>query len=75
MHNLPPQRLAGAARYISGQAKPLYMMEGLDASFDAVLFVSYHASAAVVRRTVATPIIPRPFHRYGSVAWWRGSRV
>jgi len=47
MHNLPPQRLAGAAEYISGQAKPLYMMEGLDASFDAVLFVSYHASAGV----------------------------
>jgi len=45
MYNLPPQRLAGAAEYVSGQAKPLYMMQGLDSSFDAVLFVSYHASA------------------------------
>jgi D-amino peptidase len=45
MHNLPPARLAGNAEYISGPAKPLYMMEGLDESFDAVFFVSYHASA------------------------------
>lgn len=45
MHNLPPARLAGNAEYISGPAKPLYMMEGLDESFAAALFVSYHASA------------------------------
>jgi D-amino peptidase len=44
MRNLPPDALAGQASYISGSHKPLYMMQGLDSSFDAVLFVSYHGS-------------------------------
>jgi len=44
MRNLPPGELAGQASYISGSHKPLYMMQGLDDSFDAVLFVSYHGS-------------------------------
>ncbi|HUA31619.1 MAG TPA: M55 family metallopeptidase [Streptosporangiaceae bacterium] len=44
MRNLPPGALAGQASYISGSHKPLYMMQGLDDSFDAVLFVSYHGS-------------------------------
>jgi D-amino peptidase len=44
MRNLPADRLAGGASYISGSHKPLYMMQGLDDSFDAVLFVSYHGS-------------------------------
>ena len=46
MANLRPDRLAGEASYPSGRHKPLYMMQGLDASFDAVFFVSYHGSAA-----------------------------
>jgi D-amino peptidase len=44
MQNLPPDELHGQASYISGKHKPDYMMEGLDASFDAVFFVSYHGS-------------------------------
>lgn len=44
MFNLPPDRLAGRASYISGRHKPLYMMQGLDSSYGAVLFVSYHGS-------------------------------
>lgn len=44
MRNLPPGQLAGGASYISGSHKPLYMMQGLDDSFDAILFVSYHGS-------------------------------
>ncbi len=44
MRNLPPGELAGSASYISGSHKPLYMMQGLDDSFDAVLFISYHGS-------------------------------
>jgi D-amino peptidase len=44
MRNLPPAELAGDASYISGSHKPLYMMQGLDDSFGAVLFVSYHGS-------------------------------
>jgi D-amino peptidase len=44
MRNMPPGALAGQASYISGSHKPLYMMQGLDDSFDAVLFISYHGS-------------------------------
>jgi D-amino peptidase len=54
MRNLPPDQLAGGASYISGSHKPLYMMQGLDETFDAVLFVSYHGSmgaAAVLSHT------------------------
>ncbi len=44
MRNLPPGELAGQASYISGSHKPLYMMQGLDSSFDCALFISYHGS-------------------------------
>ncbi len=44
MRNLPADQLAGDASYLSGAGKPLYMMQGLDESFGAVLFVSYHCS-------------------------------
>jgi len=44
MQNMPPDQLAGRARYLSGKHKPLYMMEGLDGSFDAAFLVSYHGS-------------------------------
>jgi D-amino peptidase len=44
MRNLPPRELAGQASYISGCHKPLYMMQGLDQSFDAVMFIAYHGS-------------------------------
>lgn len=45
MQNLPADRLAGGAAYLAGSRKPRYMMEGLDGSYDAILFVSYHAAA------------------------------
>jgi D-amino peptidase len=44
MRNLHPQDLLGQATLITGKHKPLYMMEGLDASFDGICFVSYHGS-------------------------------
>ncbi|MEV6103619.1 M55 family metallopeptidase [Streptomyces sp. NPDC051940] len=44
MANLRPEQLAGRARYLSGRHKPLYMMQGLDETFDGVFFVSYHGS-------------------------------
>jgi D-amino peptidase len=44
MANLRPAQLAGTASYLSGRHKPLYMMQGLDDSFDAIFFVSYHGS-------------------------------
>ena len=44
MANLKPDALAGRASYLSGRYKPMYMMQGLDASFDAIFLVSYHGS-------------------------------
>ncbi len=44
MQNLMPATLAGKARYLSGKHKPMYMMQGLDSSFDAIFFISYHGS-------------------------------
>ena len=44
MRNLPPTELHGQASYLSGRFKPLYMMEGLDASYDVALFLGYHAA-------------------------------
>ncbi|WP_027345734.1 M55 family metallopeptidase [Hamadaea tsunoensis] len=46
MRNLPPERLAGRAAYLSGRFKPLYMMQGLDETFDAIVFLGYHAAMA-----------------------------
>ncbi len=44
MRNLPPAALGARASYLSGRFKPLYMMEGLDPSYDAVVFLGYHAA-------------------------------
>src|SRR3954453_22278235 len=44
MANLPPEALSGQASYRSGRNEPDYMMAGLDASYDAVLFIGYHGS-------------------------------
>jgi D-amino peptidase len=44
MNNLDPAELHGQATYVSGRHKPLYMMQGLDATADLVLMVGYHGS-------------------------------
>jgi D-amino peptidase len=44
MANLAPDGLAGGASYRSGRSEPDYMMAGLDASYDVILFVGYHGS-------------------------------
>ncbi|MBV9206357.1 MAG: M55 family metallopeptidase [Actinobacteria bacterium] len=44
MNNLDPAALNGRASYVSGRHKPLYMMQGLDASADVVFMVGYHGS-------------------------------
>src|SRR3954454_10729639 len=44
MRNLPPDALGGHASYLSGRFKPLYMMEGLDPSYDTAVFLGYHAA-------------------------------
>ncbi|GAU65891.1 probable D-aminopeptidase [Streptomyces sp. NBRC 110611] len=59
MANLRPDSLAGRARYLSGRHKPLYMMQGLDPSFDGVFFVSYHGSMAGAPATLSHSYNPR----------------
>jgi len=46
MRNLAPQVLPPPVAYLSGRFKPRYMMEGLDATFDAAVFLGYHAAIA-----------------------------
>jgi D-amino peptidase len=62
MANLRPSELAGSARYLSGRVKPMYMMQGLDESFDAVLFISYHGSMTT-SSTLSHTYFPTAFAR------------
>ncbi|MEO7019556.1 MAG: M55 family metallopeptidase [Ktedonobacteraceae bacterium] len=59
MRNLHPQDLQGEATLITGRHKPLYMMEGLDSSFDGALFVSYHGSLGAERAILSHTYNPR----------------
>ena len=49
MQNLLPAELHGRASLISGKHKPLYMMQGLDGSFDAVFMIAYHGAISAER--------------------------
>lgn len=59
MRNLEPDLLAGRASLISGKHKPLYMMEGLDASFDAIFFLGYHGSVGASQAILSHSYNPR----------------
>src|ERR671921_598961 len=63
MQNLRPDALLGNARYLSGRHKPLYMMQGLDESFDAIFFVSYHGSMASEASTLSHTYNPKAIAR------------
>ncbi|KPV61582.1 MAG: D-aminopeptidase [Candidatus Bathyarchaeota archaeon BA1] len=43
MRNIIPEELHEAAELITGSPKPLSMMQGIDATFNAALFIGYHA--------------------------------
>lgn len=62
MRNLHPQDLAGRATLITGRHKPLYMMQGLDDSFDGACFVSYHGSIGAEHAVLS--------HTYNPGAIW-----
>lgn len=62
MRNLHPQDLVGRATLITGKHKPLYMMEGLDGSFDGICFVGYHGSIGAERAVLS--------HTYNPGAIW-----
>jgi D-amino peptidase len=43
--NLLPSKIDSRAIYIGGQPRSLYLMGGIDSTFDAAMFVGYHAKA------------------------------
>jgi D-amino peptidase len=59
MRNLPPDLLAGNAALLTGKHKPLYMMEGLDASYDAIFFLGYHGSYGASQAVLSHTYNPR----------------
>ncbi|GAA4556853.1 M55 family metallopeptidase [Planotetraspora kaengkrachanensis] len=61
MANLKPDELAGRASYLSGRYKPMYMMQGLDESFDAVFLVSYHGSMGSEGSVLSHTYFPSAF--------------
>jgi len=62
MRNLHPQELLGKAMLITGKHKPMYMMEGLNSSFDGVCFVGYHGSIGAQQAVLS--------HTYNPGAIW-----
>jgi D-amino peptidase len=59
MRNLPPDLLHSQATLLTGKHKPLYMMEGLDASFDAIFFIGYHGSIGASHAVLSHTYNPR----------------
>lgn len=59
MRNLEPDLLHGQAALLTGKHKPLYMMEGLDASFDAIFFLGYHGSIGASQAVLGHTYNPR----------------
>lgn len=53
MQNLLHTELDPRVTYIQGAVKPYGMVEGLDASFDAAMFLGYHARAGTTRGFLA----------------------
>jgi D-amino peptidase len=68
MRNLVPNLLHPKATLIQGRVKHAFMVEGLDASFDAVFLVGYHASAGI-----RDGVLNHAFHpyelRYNGTVW------
>ena len=61
MANLDPRKIAGSASYLSGRHKPMYMVEGLDGTFDAVFLVGYHGSISGRPSTLSHTYNPEVF--------------
>jgi len=57
MRNIIPEELHEAAELITGSPKPLSMMQGIDSSFGAALFLGYHA-----RRGSYTGVLEHTYH-------------
>jgi len=61
MDNINPDDLLPKAILISGTPKPLSMMQGIDGSFQACVFIGYHAKAgtpdAVLDHTISSSVV------------------
>ena len=61
MRNIAAEDFHPRASYISGTPKPLSMMEGIDATFAACVFVGYHAragtAAAILDHTISSATV------------------
>jgi len=61
MRNIDPDDLHPRAILISGSPKPLSMMQGIDASFQACIFIGYHAKAgtedAILDHTISGSVV------------------
>jgi D-amino peptidase len=61
MRNIDPLDLDPRAALISGTPKPLSMMQGIDPSFAACLFIGYHAKAgtenAILDHTISSSVV------------------
>jgi D-amino peptidase len=61
MRNIDPDDLDTRAILISGSPKPLSMMQGIDASFQACIFIGYHAKAgtedAILDHTISSSVV------------------
>lgn len=63
MNNIDPAGLHGRASYVAGRHKPLYMMEGMDSTIDAVFFVGYHGSISGPSSVLSHTYNPRVISR------------
>lgn len=63
MRNIDPSDLHGSASYISGSHKPMYMMQGLDESFDMVFFVGYHGAISGESSVLSHTYNPSVFYK------------
>jgi D-amino peptidase len=52
MHNILIEQLNPAAQLITGSPKPFSMMQGIDTSFNAALFIGYHAQIGTAYSTL-----------------------
>lgn len=85
--NLRPDQLDRRATLITGQPKPMGMTQGLDSSFNAVIYIGYHANGSVANAVHGhtfsgalkhVRLNGRPVGEYGlngAVAGWYGVPV
>ena len=61
MRNIDPDDIHPRAILISGSPKPLSMMQGIDSTFAACLFIGYHAKAgtenAILDHTISSSVV------------------